>query len=191
MSDLTIKSDNQFHETLSSYRVAQATLSQQAHTLACYAVVHALKHGNTDRVNSFFSVLSKSQQPAFKRWVVKHCASDVKDLSTSFLTMKKGEFVINDKVPFSERSLYSSHLEKAVVDGLEVTTNTQVKLSNPEELETLPCFFEIDSDKVKNPFTNETLLKSIKSLITRAEKSEDVKQSNVLVLKELYNKLAA
>ena len=145
---------------INAYAGLAAKLRDEAQTLAANTLYHAAQHGDCSLLNQFFGFLSEGDKASFKRWVVAEVSSvydaDVKT-SDLFIGMKKEEFFIRkDTIPYRN----------------EFTARVDAILADENQAMAYGKFFDINPDKVKNPFDTAALLKMIDNAVKRADKEE-------------------
>lgn len=154
---ITVK---EFNKRLKKFTATITKMKAQGHQLACFSIVHALKHGDCRYINQFNDALTPGMQASFKRYVGHVCIPPDGEAKDSWLTYKNKEYIINTDVSEKDRKLYFKRKDETV------------EIEKPEEILDFPSFFDIDPDKEKNPFDDNAVLKQLESIARKASSSD-------------------
>lgn len=153
-----------FAKHLTSLVRSQTSIKAKAHALIVFAISHAFLHGDTVYLNMLKDKLAPAYLASFRRYLVAVTAVDYNSPVTSWLSMVKGQYIMNPDFKGKKRQIFFRDKNKTE------------KLRKPEELLSRPTFMDIDPDKVKNPYADDNVFSAMKR-VTNSMNKDDSKVS--------------
>lgn len=158
---ITIKN---FTAHLAMFVTSQAETMRLAHGLAVCAIAHAQKHGDCIYINQLFEALNVGKKNQFRRYAVMVTAIDFKDVASSWLDIVNKQWVIRQSFVDGE---YKDTTRAAF---LRIKDKPEVLLNSAAELIDHDSFMVIDTDKIKNPFNDDSIVASLNRIVRNAQK---------------------
>jgi len=150
---------NTFSKQLTSLVKSQTSVKTKAHALIVFAIGHAHEHGDTIYLNMLKNKLNKAYLASFRRYLVAVTAIDYNSPVTSWLSMHKGDYIMNPDFKGKKKQLFFRDKDKK-----------PVKLKHANELLALPTFLDIDPDKMKNPYADSNVFSAVNRIVKAMDK---------------------